>query len=673
MKKRVRKVGVLLLMVVMMLTGTVPAFASQSIAQTAKRYNVVLVIDGSGSLTTANGTDINGYRYKAIQAFLGVLTNDGNKVSAIVFNHEEEMPLDTGLNELTSMAEKKELASLIEKTGAEGDTDIGGALQRALDELQGNDIDPNIPSCILLFSDGETDLGNEKDTNASLAKKNQAVEEAKKLGIPIHGICLNTNNSANTKEVKSIAEDTEGIYIEIQNANDLDKAFLDFYSLIYGETIIKDEEECPVVKNFKIPSEGVVEVNILLETEGDNKVVTLTRPNGIDYSDVELEATSMSTGKYDIIKIVNPEAGVWTLCVDGAPGAKVKFDWIYNTDLSAEIECDTAEATLNTDIAIRGYLLSKNARVKNSDVYDEYTGTLILTNVATGESNNYPMETDGNSFLTNVQFSQYGTYNAAIQLVCGDIIHTSDSTQISVGNLPPSASQSVIAEKIMILPFKSAKAIFDMNDYVSDPEGEKLTFELKKYSYDINKVELTDGQLTVDAGNEKNGTVVIKATDSQGASCEVTVNIETKNLTMIFIIVLVLIVLIIVIIVLVNYKKKTSVVCPWTITVSSFDYKSGMSSQPYPQTGIKYKRHIRDWQITECGIDGEFHVEYVKGKKTGNLKFVSKQPFETESGQVAKEYKFMLGDDVRLFASAASEEERNSRGIRIIVTDSMDW
>ena len=51
------------------------------------RFNIQLVIDGSGSLVNGSGaTDPNGLRYDAINMFLALLTNEGNNVGAIVFD-----------------------------------------------------------------------------------------------------------------------------------------------------------------------------------------------------------------------------------------------------------------------------------------------------------------------------------------------------------------------------------------------------------------------------------------------------------------------------------------------------------------------------------------------------------------------------------------------------------
>lgn len=674
-KKKIYRLTAVLMALLILAGNVFSVWAEENVQRkTAKHYNVVLVIDGSGSLTYELGTDKEGYRYEALELFLSVLTNEGNKVGAIVFNDSEKMPLDTGLKELNTMAAKKELSQSIRDTKVDGDTDIGGALQQAISEVTGSEADPELPSCILLFSDGETDLGSPDATNVSLKKKEQAIADARKDGIAIHGICLNANNSANTQEVKGIAEGTNGIYLEINTPSDLNNAFLEFYSLIYGESRDPGEWEVgPVEKTFRIPSEGVAEVNILIEAEKNITGINLTRPDGTSYSETELDAISIATGKYKVIKIVDPIQGVWKIKVEGDPGTKIKFDWIYNTDLSAEIECNSEKASLNENIAIKGYLLSDGKRVQDTNVYSEYSGTLVLTNAVTGEASAYPMETDGTAFSTDVEFSEYGTYYAAIKLTCGNMVHTSNSTAINVGNQAPVAEKKTIQKKIVLLPFKSAKTTFDLNDYVSDPEGDELTFELGTYSYDADKVKLKDGSLSIDADKVKEGNVKVTAKDSQGASCELTFNIKTQNFTILIVVLLILILLAVLTVLLMSKNKQYTTVCPWTITVESFDNVSGISSQPYPQTGLKGRKNISAWNITECGIQGDFVAEYIKGKKGGGLKFVSKQPFETEGGQIIKEYKFILGDDVKLFAPSATDDDHMVRGVRIIVTDSMDW
>ena len=103
----------------------------------ANRYNVVLVIDKSGSLRDGNGsgTDPEGLRFDAMKLFLGLLTETGNHVGVVAF--DDEIRFDSGLRIVDSLDEKKELVSAVEALGTSYDTDIGGAVLRAAELLHG--------------------------------------------------------------------------------------------------------------------------------------------------------------------------------------------------------------------------------------------------------------------------------------------------------------------------------------------------------------------------------------------------------------------------------------------------------------------------------------------------------------------------------------------------------
>lgn len=677
MEKIMKKLMLCILTICLILNVPIVRAAEQNTNIDAKHYNTMIVVDGSGSLKNTDGKK---YRYDAIELFLGVLTNEGNHVGAIVFNDEKKMPLDTGLTEIKSMIDKKVISEAIRKADVKGDTDIGSAIEQALKDLQGKGADKNLPSSIVLLSDGETDLGDAKSTKASLEKKDKMVKQAQKLGIPIHGICLNANNSANTQEVKNMAESTGGIYIEIKDAADLDKAFLEFYSLVYGEEVDSGDweqfgDEGYIEKKFQVPTEGVMEVNILIQ--GKNKGIVLTKPNGDTISGKALDSYVLSTSTYEVVKITNPDAGIWNIKVDGKKGTQVKFDWVYNTDLSADIECeaDQGKVALNSEIPIKGYLLSDGEKVENEAVYTEYTATLKLQNAQTQEEKEFPMQADGASFVSNVKLDDYGTYYASLRIECGNVNHTSKQTMLNVGNEEPIASQTSVTEKVTLMPFSKGEVEFDLNQYMSDPEGDALTYELKENDYDADKISLNGNKLSVQVAGVKKGNIKVTGTDSQGASCEMSFQIETKNMLPIIIGIIVAIIAVVIIIIALINKGKKSGVFGGTITIASFDDVNGQSSNPFPVYGFKYMKNLKEWNIIECGINGEFYVtpptgaEKKSGKTYSQLYFESKQKFVTEDDRESTRILLAPGNDVKIYTSHDME-----RGIEIIVSEeSMNW
>lgn len=639
--------------------------------------NVMMVLDGSGSLTNEGGTDVKGLRYEAVDLFLNLLPDSGSTVGSIVFDDSSTMPLNTGMVELNDSEDKRVLSDKIRNTKAGGDTDIGNALQTALTEITKSS-SSDTSNCILLFSDGETYLTDKDAEKVSISKKNDALKTAKKLGIPIHCVCLNTNNSANTSEVKKIAEATDGIYMEINSADDLSNVFEQFYSLIYHEPGIPGEEVTDDTgnfsKKFQVPSIGVAELNLIIRTEKNNAKVTLVRPSGIKMSDSEMSAISTVGSNYQLVKLVSPDAGIWELQIQGEPHAKLSLNWIYNTQLGADIECsiDPNNIPLNSSVQIKGYLLDGGNRVTDEASYNEYSATLVMTNAATGTENTLAMTADGASFTADVTLNEYGTYYAALKLTCDKIERSSQSIVLNVGNTAPVASPSTVKETIKLFPFSSGKVEFNLDDYIKDAEDAALTYTLGNYTYSNDAVTLTDNTLSINAKDAKSGTVVVSAADSQGATCEVTFEVSTTNLTFLFILIPVLIIAIILIVFLMKKNKEGNTVCNYTITVESFNHETDYTSNPIAQDGFKGKRDLNFWQVGDCGITGEFHAIPVKGQKFGKCEFVSKQKFETEASIITNKVAINPGDDFYIYAVSATEEGRQQKGIHIMVDFTFD-
>ena len=132
--------------------------ASAAPTTEATRMNVMLVIDGSGSLTNQKtATDPQGYRYDAIDLFLALLTENGNNVGAVVFNGDSDnFPLETGVSTLDGKKAKQSLAEQIKNAGTGGYTDIGNARLKGVKAVKQAHEQNGLPSVVILFSDGKT-------------------------------------------------------------------------------------------------------------------------------------------------------------------------------------------------------------------------------------------------------------------------------------------------------------------------------------------------------------------------------------------------------------------------------------------------------------------------------------------------------------------------------------
>ena len=226
-QKKLSLTAALTLLLALMLTVLPISALAEAPVEGANRFNVVLVVDKSGSLCDINGhgTDPDGLRFDALRMFLGLLTESGNNVGSVVFDEQirhvsELMPVD-------SMADKKEIIRQIEAFTPSYDTDIGSAVLRATELLAGMKEKNDLPCMIILFSDGMTDFKSGSNDDAqkwsSYGKAQQALDAARAQGISINGIHLNVKDSAKdgTIEFQLYTHGTNGAFEEVTRPEDL--------------------------------------------------------------------------------------------------------------------------------------------------------------------------------------------------------------------------------------------------------------------------------------------------------------------------------------------------------------------------------------------------------------------------------------------------------------------
>ena len=530
-----KRLSVLLLAVMlvvgMLSTGSVGALSANQVS----RLNVMLVIDGSGSLTMTGGTDTQGYRYEAIDLFLALLTNDGNNAGAIVFNHD--ILLNTPIAPISGKADKLALSQQIRDAGAYGDTNIGGALMSAVDACEAATAANGMKSVILLFSDGRTDVPGAQEE--SLEAKEQATTRAQSAGIPIHSICLNASSVADPAELQEISDRTSGSFTSVSQARDLTAAFENFYKLIFpgsSNEITQSTFGADGKLSFEIqiPTYGAEEVNIILDNE-NLKGKAITAPGGA-MSDGDIDNTTMTGGIYDVVKLVAPEKGLWQVDLTGVPGTNVTVNVLYNIDSAAQLQ--TAEGKtdygVGETINFQVQLLQQGSVVTDSVVTQEYTAKLILTNLTTGEvEQTLDMTPSTNGmFVCSFTSSEYCSYNAKAELYYSNLTLGSNDLPINFGNTAPVANPTLHEVKATVTPISGKSKNVDITGFFSDGQDTQLTYTMVSSQLIQGTVYLNpQGVLEVNTAKSRSGDVVIQAMDSQGAVAQMTVRFKVTNLT----------------------------------------------------------------------------------------------------------------------------------------------
>lgn len=592
-----------------------PALATaQAISnQDLERFNVMLVIDGSGSLVYgSDATDANGLRYDALDLFLALLTNSGNQVGAIVFDDDaQNYLLNTGLQPVSGKPDKLALSEQIRNAGTRNDTDIGSALLTAVETLNAQSAQNGMESVIILFSDGRTDLGdNEEAYNTSLENKETAITTAQAAGIPVYSICLNATPVADPAELQEISTRTSGDFVSVSSPEDLTGAFESFYNLIFAtsssERVTSTFPADGTLRfDIDVPTYGAEEVNIILDTDGVGQV-QLNAPSG-PLTAAEVEDFTMSGGDYDVIKLVDPEVGRWNLTLSGVPQDNVTINVIYNIDSTAVLS--TADG--NTDygagdtVTLQAQLYQGGAPITDSSVTSEYTVSLSLTNMADGSVETVDMVPGSNGqFTYDFLEENFNSYEVKADFHYSNLTIPSNVVHLNFGNTAPVVpdDQKLIEESVIVTPVTGRERTFDLSSYFSDTQGDSLTYSISSSQLVDDTASLDGSVLTVNTAKSRSGDLVLRAADPQGAYSEMTIRFKVTNLTPAIFGLIVAAIVAALIVAGLSIYRATHRLFRGTLSVSNVN-ASMSGATPRSHASFRGKVKLSYFVVGSCGMD----------------------------------------------------------------------
>ncbi len=531
MKKRMKKLTALLLGAVLGFGSVIPVKAAAE-ENKANKYNVVFVVDESGSMRT---TDKNQFRYDSLDLFLGLMSQQGNYAGSVSFDdkilHSENLAAVEGSEGKSALS-----AVIRENTAKEGDTDIGGALEQAVNMLN-SDADPDLPSAIILLTDGNTDLDNDptvttKEEEESLEKKAEAIEQARAKGYPVYSVCLNENGAADFSETQQISTATRGQAQEVKSASDLEKVLQMFYQMIYGTS--------PLIVNgeFDVPEVGVEEANIMIE--GEITGVTLTGPDGQVFDGAE----ETKAGTVTLEKIVNPTPGHWKIDVDGDDQAKIRTSLLFNYNFYVKDVSEFADTYNNGDtVTIRAELADSRDTAMPVENTNDYTAEVRFVDEKDQVTETIPMDVKNGGFETDYTIEQsdhaYRYYVAVSKTGAeedGDLVKKSEIRQFVSGSNTAPVSNGDVSETIKLWPFKKNVYELDLTTLAKDAEDSTLQYTVLSSAF-LDKAENENGDYTIEGDrlvqdhfSLRKGSYVIRCTDSGGLYCDVNVTISSINI-----------------------------------------------------------------------------------------------------------------------------------------------
>lgn len=622
---------------------------------TINRFNVIFVIDAS---TSMKYSDAKNNRFEATDLFLGMLANDGNYVGTVVFNGNVS---STDITEVDGNSAKKSLSKSIRDSKLDADTNIGGALLKATNLLE-QKANSELPSIMILLSDGNTDFDDPKQVQESKEQKETALEIARDKGYSVYAVCLNSDGKADGKELENIAKATNGgMFEEVNNSADLKDVFDKFYTQIYGtkssklvdDTIGKNGK---IVKEFPVSDVGVEEVNIAVF--GDVDSCSIENPDGEKLSKSEMDDITFSAETFKLVKLVNPEKGKWTFTATGKPGAKVTVVKTYNVNLSVKttVESESDSYKVNNPINIFAKIYENDQEITDLSKYSEFKGVLKVTDY----DGNAVYETEvtqatDNGFEFSFTPTDLNTYYASVSVEGSEVYANAEELTFNVGNTPPTVIEDTIKKHINIWPFLiKTDSTIDLSKAAKDNEDDTLNYKIVSSTWNNEDYTIDGNNLTIDSfKNVSKGSFEIQAYDSQGAFCTFNVKITSTNIGILAMILMIAGILIAVITLVVIAKILNGKAFMGEVT--STNLQTYQSNKPTKSRG---KLKLSAFQIGDTGFDKN---AYFQATGKDYVYFISKKPVSTDS-MLSKSKKIKIENNL---STRIYSDDDHTKGIEV--------
>lgn len=551
-------------------------YATEKSTKTAKNLDVVLAMDKSSSMEKSDPQKTS---IEAGKMFIDMLKKSGANVSIVEFSNTSETSGMVEVKDEKSKTELKETLNGIKFVGSA--TDTGDALLKSVDILKNNGSKDN-KKAIILFSDGKTAI-NKSGRTIEDSKKDieKSIEECNKSNLSIYSVGLiNSNDSQSDiqefeKQMKNIANSTSGKYIRADNVNDLPQFFSELLQTLDG---IKGEDIGSLTANgeyqtvdFEVTNSNVLEANIVILHDKEIKDVKLVNPKGkeMDLSSNEFVYTNSS--KYTLIKMLKPEKGKWKVQVKGISGDKLKLSLVYNYDLELVSSVSKNNASKGEEVNIDAYFNYENKKLEDKNFYGSIEAKAIIRDSKNKETE-VKLNFKENGYTGKVVLKEYGDYYIIVHTSGQGIDKYSDEMKIICKNQAPVVSD--LEDKMDIKLGQNSE--IDLNKYIKDPEGDKVTFNISNSNDEVISAKLDGSVLSITSNKEGTSDLEIVAKDSQGQETKFNISVNSYNATakMIKTIGIIVAILVLLIIIFIVNEKGKKMKGQLRITINKSDSNS---------------------------------------------------------------------------------------------------
>ena len=519
------------------LTALLPALSSAASQTADEPLAAVLVIDTSGSM---NRSDPDGTSREAGCLFLDMLDRAGSKAAVILFS--DRIIQNTDLLELGEGQNAGDLKKELRSAEILGDTDIGSAMQCAVEKLSG--IDSSYKKMVVLFTDGKTDLPASPDPIAAAEesenKLDAAAQQAKENGIGVS--CVRLYDPKQEEEdfgkLESIAEMTGGGFYAASGRDQIPGIFTGIFAgLVDSETKpvtdLQIGEEGKASFDVTIPSDRVLSADIIMLTSDGVGSVTVEGPDGEIKDPDDQRIRMIREDSYSLIRLMTPETGVWHFTADGPAGCEVHVRLLVESELVLDalvLEDDEGNA------GIRAWL-SRGEELLDADRMEEFSFTAHIKDTSGkngGGEKDLAMSFEDGEFGLTVPCRPGGAMEIEVTAQSAGISRTSQKVSFT-----SSRSDDIIVNefhgtlKAEGFWANSEKAAVLLNEYFQAWDGSALTFEVSADPERYEKMASLSqangpGEVIVTNSNNAEFMLIVSAADTYGHVSSIRIPVRCK-------------------------------------------------------------------------------------------------------------------------------------------------
>ena len=300
-----------LVFIVNMAIGLPAANAADNVVDTQAKGDVRVLIDISGSMKK---NDPNNLRIPAVNLLTEIIP-DGSKAGIWTFGQYVNMLVKH--DEVNDRWRKNAKSKAKEINSVALYTNIGGALKKSSDDFLNDKAFPN--THFILLTDGMVDIDRDPSKNVEERERilNEIVKGFEDRGAKIHTIALSAN--ADIPLMERVAVNTGGNSAVAETPEELTKAFLQAFNQAVPA------EEVPLEGNkFDVDSSIEEFTALIFRGDGNTPTEIVSPDNSIyTYDQKDADIKWFQDSGYDLITIMRPLEGTWTIKADIQPESRV--------------------------------------------------------------------------------------------------------------------------------------------------------------------------------------------------------------------------------------------------------------------------------------------------------------------------------------------------------------